>query len=500
MEPEVETLDIIIVGAGLTGVNSAYRVQTELPHRSYAILESRSEIGGTWSFWNYPGVRTDSSMALFGFPWRPWPHDANMAEGPAIRKYMEECAAAEGIDKKIRFGHRIVASNWSSAEQRWTLQVEVTHPGGTIEKRVFKAWWVINGSGYYSYEKPLPAVIPGIERFGGKIVHPQFWDESVDYAGKRLVIIGSGATAVTLFPALANAAKSITLLQRTPSYILSMPFKDHAVAFLSKLLPLRWARMVNWWLRMAIETLFVKFLLTFPRAGRRLIVSEMRKQLPEGFDVDKHFNPWYNPFEQRLCFCPGGDFFQTLHQPNARIVTDTIDTVTETGILLKSGETLEADIIITATGLYFALLSGVAATVDGVSINDTIANRYIWNGVMLEGVPNTGLITGYTAATWTPGADVRVRQLIKVIKHMEKAGATTATPYIDPAERARLPMKPAVGLNSTYVLSAYDRTPKQAGIAPWINGSNWAGDMWRLMTGNVKEGMKFTFAGKKKDI
>ncbi|KAK4236613.1 hypothetical protein C8A03DRAFT_45414 [Achaetomium macrosporum] len=492
MEPEPETLDIIIVGAGLTGINSAY-----------AILESRGEIGGTWALWKYPGVRSDSSMALFGFPWRPWPHDDTMADGPAIREYMEGCAVAEGIDKKMRFGHRVVASNWSSAEQRWTLQVEVTLPDGSIEKKVFKAWWVINASGYYSYEKPLPAVIPGIEKFGGQVVHPQFWDESIDYAGKRLAIIGSGATAVTLFPALAKSAQSITLLQRTPSYVLSMPFKDHGVAFWSRFLPLSWARIVNWWQRMIVETLFVNFVLTFPRVGRRFLVSEMRKQLPEGFDVDKHFNPWYNPFEQRLCFCPGGDFFQTLHQPNARIVTDTIDTVTETGILLKSGETLEADIIITATGLYFSLLSGVSATVDGVSLNDTMPNRYIWNGSMLEGVPNAGLVAGYTAATWTPGADVHARQLIKLIKqikHMEKAGATSATPYIDPAERARLPVKPDVGLNSTYMVSAYDRMPKQAGRPPWINSSNWAGDMWRLMIGNVEKGMKFTFADKKKDI
>ncbi|KAL2127093.1 hypothetical protein VTI74DRAFT_11330 [Chaetomium olivicolor] len=498
MEPEI--LDIVIVGAGLSGINTAYRVQTELPHRSYAILEGRSEIGGTWAFWKYPGIRTDSSMGLFGFPWRPWPHASNMAQGPEIKVYIEECAADEGIDKKVRFGHRVVASSWSSEEQRWTLQVDVTRQDGSTERKVFKAWWVINASGYYSYEKPLPVVIPGIERFGGEVVHPQFWNNSVSYAGKRVIIIGSGATAVTLLPAIAKTAKSTTMLQRTPSYVFNMPKDDHVIGFLRRFLPLEWARTINWWQRMIVETLFVTFLLSFPNFSKRFVIGEMRKALPEGFDVDKHFTPWYNPFEQRLCFCPENDFFKALHQPNCRVVTDHIETVTETGILLKSGETLEADMIITATGLYFSLLSGVSVTVDGDSITDSFGKRYIWNGSMLEGVPNSGIISGYTAATWTPGADVRARQMIKVIKYMEKSGATAAMPYIDPKERATLPAMPGIGLSSTYVVSAHERIPKVSGTAPWVNGANWVSDMWRLITSNVKTGMKYTYAKKAKDV
>ncbi|KAK4151629.1 hypothetical protein C8A00DRAFT_35722 [Chaetomidium leptoderma] len=495
MEPE--TVDIAIVGAGLSGINTAYRVQTQLPHHSYAILESRSDLGGTWGFWKYPGFRTDSSMCLFGFAWRPWPHDMTMAPGPAIKEYMRECAAAEGIDKKIRFGHRVVATSWSSEEQRWTLQIEAAREDGSVEKKVVKAWWVIGASGYYSYEKPLPVTIPGIERFGGKVVHPQFWDESINYAGKKVVIIGSGATAITLLPALAKTAESVTMLQRTPSYVFSLPRKDETATFLSRFMPSSWARQLHWWMRMFAETLFVRFLLTFPRRGRDFVVGEMRKQLPKDFDVDKHFNPWYSPFEQRLCFCPGGDFFKALHRPNARVATDTIDTVTETGILLQSGERLEADMIVTATGLYFSLLSGLSSSVDGESVTDTIGRRYSWNGTMLEGVPNSGLITGYTAATWTPGADVRARQLIKVIKHMDKTGATAAMPYIDPAVRAKMPMKPASTLSSTYMRSAHDRMPKVGDQAPWVSGSSWAVDTWRLVTGSVKSGMKYTFAPKK---
>ncbi|KAL2017471.1 hypothetical protein VTK56DRAFT_2067 [Thermocarpiscus australiensis] len=498
MEPE--SVDIVIVGAGLSGINAAYRVQTQLPHRTYTILEARTEIGGTWAFWKYPGIRTDSAMALFGFPWRPWPHDANMVEAPAIKAYMEEAAAAEGIDKKIRFRHRVTSFSWSSEEQRWTLRVDMTREDGTVAKRVFKAWWIIGASGYYSYEKPLPAVITGIERFTGQVVHPQFWDEKLNYAGKRIIIIGSGATAVTLLPALAKTAQSVTMLQRSPSYVATLPGKDGTVAFLARFMPLRWAATIHWWQEMITETLAVMILLTFPRFGRRIVTHGMRKQLPPGFDVDEHFNPRYNPFEQRLCFCPDGDFFKALHRPNVRIVTDTIETVTETGIQLKSGEMLEADMIVPATGLYFSLLDGVSVTVDEESLSDTLSTRYIWNGTMLEGLPNAGLITGYTAATWTPGADVRVRQMIKVMRHMEKSGATSATPHIEPSERARFPVRPAVDLSSTYLVTAHDRMPKVAGKAPWVNGRNWVSDVWGLMFGDVRKGMRYTFARKEKDV
>lgn len=500
MDPE--SLDIVIVGAGLSGINSAYRVQTELPGRSFAVLEARHEIGGTWSFWRYPGIRSDSAMGVFGFAWRPWPHDDNIARGPAIRAYLEQCAAAEGIDARVRLGHRVVAARWCSAEQRWTLHVDVTAPapggggGAVTERRLIKAWWVVWCSGYYSYDKALPAVIPGIDRFAGRVVHPQFWDDAVDCAGKRVVIVGSGATAVTLLPALAETAESVTMLQRSPSYLFSVPWRSGLVASLSRFMPVSWAAKVHWWRQMITETLFVQFLLAFPGLGRRLLTALMRRQLPAGFDVDTHFSPRYNPFEQRLCFCPGGDFFRALRRSRARVVTDTVDTVTETGIRLASGATLDADVIVTATGLYFSLFSGVSITVDGDDrpVTDTLGRRYVWNGTMLEGVPNAGLIIGYTAATWTPGADVRVRQLIKVIRHMDRRRATSATPTVDPAERPRLPAMPAVGLSSTYLVSAHDRMPKIAGVGPWTNGGSWVADAWRLMFSNVTKGMRYTFA------
>ncbi|KAK4185401.1 hypothetical protein QBC35DRAFT_17150 [Podospora australis] len=495
-----EELDILIIGAGLSGINAAYRLQTELPHRTFALLESRHEIGGTWAFWKYPGIRTDSAMALFGFPWRPWPYEQNMADAPQIKAYMEECAAAEGIDKKIRFHHRVKSASWSSEEQKWTVECDVTGSDGSVETKVIKAWWLINCAGYYSYSKVQPVVIPGIENFRGEVVHPQSWNDSVEYADKKVIIIGSGATAITLLPALAKTAKNVTMLQRSPSYVMSLPRKDRSVKSLSRWMPENWAITINWWTRMIVETLFVQFVLNFPKQGRRFLRAAMLQHLPKGYDVDKHFNPRYDPFQQRLCFCPGADFFKVLHQPNAQIVTDIIDTVTEDGILLKSGEKLEADMIITATGLYMSVFDLTAITVDGQSVNDTLGERYAWNATMLEGVPNAGMVTGYVAATWTPGADVRTRQLIKVIKQQEKIGAVSATPYIEDSERAKFAANPFMTLSATYTITARKRLPLTANVGPWRAGSNWAQDWWRLVTGSVNAGMKYAFNTKSKDI
>ncbi|KAK3936426.1 hypothetical protein QBC46DRAFT_395163 [Diplogelasinospora grovesii] len=495
------SFDIIIVGAGLSGINAAYRLQQQLPHHRFTILEARDVMGGTWAYWKYPGIRSDSAMGVFGFPWHPWPYDTNMAAAEDIHRYLEDAATSQGIDKKIRFGHRCKAASWSSEEQRWTLSVDVAGADGDVSTKEFKAWWLISAGGYYSYEKPMPAVIPGIENFKGEVVHPQFWDNSKhDYAGKKMVIIGSGATAVTLLPALAKTAKSVTMLQRSPSYVFSLPARDRIVPIARMLLPLSWATWLVWWKTMFTETLFVAFVKNFPTAARKMVMGAMKAQLPKGFDLDKHFNPSYPVFDQRLCLCPDGDFFKALRQGNCDVVTDTIETVTERGILLKSGQELQADMIITATGLFVLVLAGIPILVDGERIDQKINQRYLWNGTLLEGVPNSGAITGYTAGTWTPGADARTQTVIKVIKHMEKTGATAGMPYLNKEERERLPKKPALKNSSTYLVNARERLPITADVGPWRNGTSWVIDMFYLLFGSAKSGMKYTVPVKAKRV
>jgi len=514
---DVTEVDILITGAGLSGINAAYRVQTELPHKSFTILEARDKIGGTWGFWKYPGIRSDSTMRLFGLSWYPWPSNVVMAEGPVIQKYLEDAAASEGLDKKIRFGHRVTSSSWSSEENRWTVSADVLEDGKIVAQKKFKAAWIMNGTGYYNYGKPLPTVIPGLENFGGRVVHPQFWgdDGEVNWAGKRVVIIGSGATAVTLLPHIAKTAAHVTMLQRSPSYVFSLESSDPTHGFWKRFLPARWASTVHWWHRMMVESFFT-LLCSNLAIGRRIVRSAMRAQLPAGFDMDTHFNPTYAPFEQRLCFCPDGDFFKALRNRRTTVVTGSIDTVTEAGIKLtpsakfssssqanrfQDAPFIPADLIITATGLYVELLSGMSVTVDDEPVDlSNFSSKYTWNGVMMEGMPNTGLITGYTAGTWTPGADARTRQMIKVIKHLDKSGAQSATPYLSPEERGRLPKKPAMPNSSTYLVAARDRMPRSAGVGPWRNPQTFWEDTWHLYWGNVKNGMKFGYGGgSKKD-
>ncbi|KAL1878092.1 hypothetical protein VTK73DRAFT_8053 [Phialemonium thermophilum] len=491
----MSSYDIIIIGAGLSGINSAYRLEETLPDHSFIVLEARDSVGGTWSFWRYPGARCDSSMAVFGFPWRPWPYDSNMVDAQKIRDYIDESASLHGLDKLVRLGHRVTSASWSAEEQRWTLTVRVSSPGGPSTQE-FKSKWIINCSGYYDYDKPREASIPGLDRFKGQVVHPQFWKDETDYAKEKIVIIGSGATAVTLFPVLAKTAASVTILQRSPSYVMSMPSKNSFIRFLQLFLPVWLAATLNWWYNMIEETLFVAVSTAYPRLGRKIVKSEMVKQLPPGFDIDKHFTPRYNLFDQRLCFCPDNDFFQALHQPHCNIVTDTIETVTETGIRTTSGLELEADMIVTATGLYMNLMSSIPLTVDGEPV--VLGRVYAWNGMMLEGVPNAGTVVGYTTSTWTPGADVRMRSLIKVIKHTERLGATSAVPYIDPEERKRLPRKPVLTNSSTYIVDAIKRLPMVADVGPWRYGRSWFEDMRVLLFGDLVKGLRFTAAGKSK--
>ncbi|OTB19267.1 hypothetical protein K445DRAFT_53834 [Daldinia sp. EC12] len=486
----MEQYDFIIIGAGLSGVNAAYRLKTQLPDCSYTILEARHEIGGTWSFFKFPGIRSDSDLTLFGFPWRPWIHDADMAGAHLIKEYIEDAARAEGIDKKIQLRHRVTSLIWSSAEQLWTVAVSVD---GLAKE--CKAKFLIACSGYYDYANPLKTEIPGIENFKGTVAHPQFWPEDLDYANKKVVIIGSGATAITMVPAMVETAGHVTMLQRSPSYVVSLPLSDPAGKWIRKIFPEGVAHLLNWWRCFMLEHLFVFFCTTFPNLARKLVVSGMKKELPPDVDVDVHFNPKYDLFDQRLGLCPDGDFFRALHRDNCDIVTDHIETVTADGIITKSGKKLDADIIVTATGLHVHILGGITPIVDGKPVD--VASCYTWRGVMLTGIPNAGAIIGYTITSWTLGADSSIKLLIKIWKHMKKIGATSAVPVNAQSDFAL--SRPVVEHSSTYFVKAQDRLPRITGTSPWYGRTNTIYDHLKLWFGSVTKGLEYTYASKKND-
>ncbi|KAI1138015.1 FAD/NAD(P)-binding domain-containing protein [Hypoxylon sp. FL0543] len=482
--------DFIIIGAGLSGINAGYRLKTQLPDCSYTILEARDKIGGTWSFFDFPGVRSDSDLTLFGLPWRPWIHEKNMAEAHLIREYIEDAARAEGIDKKIHFKHQVTALSWSSEEQRWTVAVLADGL-----KKEFKAKFIVACSGYYDYARPLNAEIPGIENFEGTVAHPQFWPKDLDYANKEVIIIGSGATAVTMLPVMAKTASHVTMLQRSPSYVLSLPASDALGEWFRKHLPERVANSINWWLSLAMEFLVVSAVISFPKLARKVIMKQMKRQLPDKIDVNVHFNPSYMPFEQRLCMCPDGDFFKALHQDNCDVVTDHIKTVTADGILTKSGKKIKADIIVTATGLYLHLLGGLTPIVDGRPVD--IGTCYSWRGALLTGLPNAGAVIGYTTTSWTLGADASVKLLIKVWKHMKKIGATSVVPFHPQQDLAS--SKPVVEHSSTYFVAAQSRLPRITGRSPWYGRKNTVYDHFKLWFGSVTKGLKYSFPPKKNE-
>lgn len=486
----VEHHDILILGAGLSGINTAHVLRKELPHRSFTILEKRAVLGGTWSFFKYPGFRSDSYMSSFGFNWYPWRHTRKIAPAGDILQYIEDAARDDGIKKLIRFRHEVLGCEWSSQLHQWRLDVDADG----VRKTYF-ANFILGCTGYYSYEKAFETIIPGIEDFTGTVAHPQWWPEDLDYTNKRVVIIGSGATAVTVLPSIADKAAQVTMLQRSPSFVIPRPTYSYRDIVLRFFLPVMWAHWIIWFLDVLSEILGTQALLKFPGIGRFVLRRRARAELPKDVDVDVHFNPSYNPFQQRLCMCPEGDFFKALHRGNAEVVTDVIDTVTKDGIQLKSGRTLPADIIVTATGLYFQLMGGMTPIVDGQPIN--VGEQYTWRGCMLESLPNAAFIMGYVTQSWTPGADIMAKTVVKVLRRMDKTGATSVTPRI---ERTKgMPRQLAVAATSNYFVKAEDRMPKVTNQGPWYGRTNLVVDLWAKWFGSVEHGLEYTEAIKKKD-
>jgi len=475
----MEHLDVLIVGAGLSGIGAASHLEKRSPWASYAIFEARDAIGGTWDLFRYPGVRSDSDMFTLGYSFRPWQGEKAIADGGSILQYIRAAAADNGIGDRIRFHHRIVRADWSSDEARWHVVAERTDTGEAVE---LTCGFFFSCTGYYRYDRGYLPDFPGRERFGGTIVHPQLWPEDLDYAGRRVVVIGSGATAVTLVPALAESADHVTMVQRSPSYIASMPARDALADLLRRLLPARYAGPVVRWIRALVGLGFYQMSRRRPEAMKRFLRKQIVRQLPAGYDVDTHFAPAYDPWDQRLCLVPDGDLFAAITKGTASVVTDHVDTFTEKGLRLRSGTELEADIIVTATGLEMLFIGGVALSVDGDPVD--LPSRLVYKGMMLEGVPNLATVFGYTNASWTLKSDLISDHLCRLLNRMHATGMRQCTPVNRGAAAATEPM---LGLTSGYIQRSADRFPKQGSVSPWRVHQSYLRDYRALKLGGVED-------------
>ncbi len=472
-----EHFDVVIVGAGLSGIDAGYHLQTYCPNKTYAILEARDAIGGTWDLFRYPGIRSDSDMYTFGYSFRPWQSDASIAEGGAIRAYIRETAQVYGIDRRIRFRHRVKRASWSSADALWTLEVE---RGEAREPLIVTCNFLFGCTGYYHYAAGYLPEFPGIESFRGRVVHPQLWPEDLDYAGKRVVVIGSGATAVTIIPAIAGAAAHVTMLQRSPTYVIALPTRNALAAWLRRHLPVRAAFAIARWYNVLFGIYFYNLSRRKPEAVKRWIVNQARLQLGGSYDVKMHFTPSYNPWDQRVCIAPDADFFEAIKGGKADVVTDTIETLTATGVHLQSGGQLEADIIITATGLNLQLLGGMQVAVDGrpVKFSDTMN----FKGVMFSDVPNFAAVFGYTNASWTLKSDLACAYVARLIGYMDKRGYVSCVPRRrDPSVKE----EPFVDFSSGYFQRGLDQFPHQGSKHPWRLYQNYLRDLLTLRYGPV---------------
>ncbi|SEF25199.1 Predicted flavoprotein CzcO associated with the cation diffusion facilitator CzcD [Amycolatopsis pretoriensis] len=473
-----EHVDVLIVGAGLSGVGAACRLQERLPGKTYAVLEARDTIGGTWDLFRYPGIRSDSDMFTLGYPFRPWKDPKAIADGPSILSYIRSTAASHGIVDRIRFGHRVVRASWSSSSALWTVSTE---HGATFTCR-----FLYLCSGYYSYESGHVVDFPGRAEFAGEIVHPQHWPAALDYTDKRVVVIGSGATAVTLVPALASTAAHVTMLQRSPSYIVARPGRDALADRLRALLPEKLAHRVVRGKNVVMGTLFFQLMRRLPKRASLALRKRVAAQLPASIPVDPHFVPSYDPWDQRLCLVPDADLFRALRSGKADIVTDGISRFTSSGVLLKSGHSLEADIIVTATGLRLVAFGGIALTVDGRAIEP--GDQRAYKGMMFGGVPNLAWCVGYTNNSWTLRADLTSQYVCRLLAYLDRRGFAFCMPDAESASTAGRP-RPIVDLASGYIKRAAPGLPKQGEKRPWMMRQNYLLDFADMRLGRVDDGV-----------
>ncbi len=476
--PPTVHVDVLVVGAGLSGIGAAYYLQTGCPGRSYAVLEARDAIGGTWDLFRYPGIRSDSDMYTLGFSFRPWQGGKVFADGGAILDYIRETAAEHGIDKRIRFGHRVTAASWSTADARWTVEAEVG-PDRTPARLTCNFLYLC--SGYYDYDAGHMPEWPGTDRFRGRLVHPQAWPPDLDHAGKRVVVIGSGATAVTLVPAMAGTAAHVTMLQRSPTYVVARPSQDPLARRLQSLLPARWAHGATRWKNVLLSMWFYQLSRRRPDLVKRLILKGVQAALGPGHEA--HFTPSYKPWDQRMCFVPDADLFQAIKAGKASVVTDTIDTFTEAGLRLSSGRELAADIVVAATGLKLKVMGGMRLAVDGRPVEMPRALTY--KGMMFSDVPNMAAAIGYTNASWTLKCELTSRYVCRLLNHMAAKGLDWCVPRRPAAGVEDLPI---IDLSSGYVQRSIDSLPRQGSARPWRVYQNYLLDMAALRLGPVDDG------------
>jgi cation diffusion facilitator CzcD-associated flavoprotein CzcO len=479
----IEHFDVLIVGAGLSGVGAGVHLHAKCPKKTYAILEGRPSMGGTWDLFRYPGVRSDSDMHTLGYNFKPWREAKSIADGPSILSYVRETAAEYGVDNKIRYNHRVTSAAWDSATSTWTVTAERGDTGGTARLTCNVLFMC---AGYYSYRGGFTPDFPGTRDYKGRIVHPQKWPEDLDYAGRTVVVIGSGATAMTLVPAMARTARHVTMLQRSPTYVVSRPDQDAIANRLRKVLPERIAYGVTRWKNVTLQGLMYRKTRTDPQKVKDLILAGVRRELGPDFDIETHFTPRYNPWDQRLCLVPNSDLFAALRSGKASVVTEQIDAFTESGVRLASGAELPADIIVTATGLNMTIMGEAAFSVDGAAVD--FGRTWTYKGMMFSDVPNLISTFGYINASWTLRADLTCEYVCRLVNHLDKLGATRVTPRLRDGDRG-MPERPWIDdFSAGYMQREMHRFPLQGDREPWINPQDYKRDKRMIRNGAIEDG------------
>lgn len=479
-----DSFDILIIGASFSGINSAYHMQENFPNLNYAILEERSVIGGTWDQFRYPGVRSDTDMLSFCFHWNPWMESRPYADGASIAKYLQHSAELKGIDRHIKFNHKVLSADWSSESQSWRLVVQ--SPGARVR---LEARFIILGSGYYNYKEPLRPQIPGFDNFKGTVAHPQFWPEDLDYTNKRIIVIGNGATALGLVPNLATKARHVTMLQRSPAYIMK---GDNTLGnpLYRKVLPSSWAFMIDRCFFILFINLIFLFCRTFPVKARAFLQGEMAKLLPEHIPLDPHFIPSFEPWDQRISMDMNGELFEAMRNRMASVATGDIKTATARSLVLESGQELEADIVVTATGLNLQFGGEIKFSIDGEHIK--LADRFAWRTTLLQDVPNLGFMIGFVNSAWTLGTEASLLLLCRIIRHMQKNGYTTVVPRMSPHDRHKIQQRRIWPVDATYVRQTGDQLPKCGDIGPWRGRSIYAVDRMRALYGSITSDIEYS--------